>query len=128
MMVDTRVYGFYDGNGGFLCTGCSPERDGDTGGTLIALTYLDDEDPHGTTCDACYGFIFEPVEPHATKPDGTCDYGCFNYCGDTESCALHRTYIGPDGPEEDAEPETLSTDALATLFDIASTYHPSEED
>ena len=127
MMVNTNVYGYYVPDAGFACLDCAPPRDGDGGDTLQPLFYLDDEDPHGTACDDCGAYIFEPVERHTPKPDGTCDYGCFGYCGDTESCFLHGPTIAEQFLGEEPEPETLSADALLTLFALDSTDHPAEE-
>ena len=122
MMVDTVIHG-YTFDGGAFHPGCIEERPGPDRDDVFALYYLHDEDPHGTTCDGCYGYIFEPVEQHAVNPDGTCEYGCFDYCGDTESCSLHTSPEPVDG-----QPERREALPLESLWDIESTGHPAEED
>lgn len=95
MMVDTTIYGYVT-EGAIVCTGCldPTEEMLAYGGGVSPLYYLDDEDPHGTTCGDCGGFIFEPVEPHPydeNAPDHlpACDYGCNGYCGEGAACHLH---------------------------------------
>lgn len=113
MMVDTTIYGYATSDGVF-----HPQcyADGSTehaAGTVSALYYLDDEDPHGMTCDACYEYIFEPVERHVFRPenkyDGSIDpnghcYECqsWQYCGEDEACELHETDDANDPGERGA--------------------------
>lgn len=111
MMVDTTIYGYFHDGAAFhvTCTTARPDGDRDD---VTAIYYLNDDDPHGMVCDACGGFIFEPVERH---PAATCDYYCSTYCGETDSCDLHDLQERePDDPDDaplatsDIDPPTLA--------------------
>lgn len=108
MMVDTTIYGYVNTDGAFHvnCAGDPADAHDDTWSRLY---YLDDEDPHGLTCDACYDYIFEPVAQHVYQPteDGGNCRECYSqsFCGEGAECSLHIQPEPEDGP--DPAPDVL---------------------
>jgi hypothetical protein len=125
MMVDTTIYGVV-GDGGVYHVDCVDlyEAHDDYG----RLYYLDDQDPHGLSCDECGRYIFDPVDRHqyrpTDRPGDTCDE-CYAECGEGAECELHYQPGEPEWdpdyctidyqPIDDHDPEQLAECALAVM-------------
>ena len=126
MMVDTRIYGYVT-DGATYHPACTDARPGDEQG-VSALFYLDDEDPHGLTCDACSEYIFEPVTLHEFDPErDECEYGCRSYCGEGVGCELH-VQSSDDDDQPAVRVERDERGLLELIWTTPSSGHPAEED
>ena len=79
MMVDTRIYGYYDGDATLVCASCADveprycPKHGmeyhDNRGDVWSPVYSHVDDGRGLVCDTCTEFIFEPDEDYCLDHD-----------------------------------------------------------